>query len=317
MTTMKACIRDSRGPDGLTRFGDLPKPTASKGYVVVKVMAACCNPVDYKLPHFIMGGIPMGFDVAGIVETSESPLYKPGDQVFGNTKSAIAEYSLCDATHLAKKPAYLTWAQAAAMPLAFVTSYQAYKNYCDFDLKDKTVLVIGASGGCGSAGVILAKHMGAKDVVGVCSGKNADFVRGLGATDICDYKSENILDKYGAKHFDVVYDCASSSGGGENYFEESFKVLKDEGQIVALNGPPTSWVRKFIRWEAKGMKLLLTDNTDAKTTLENIFQICGPGLKPPVHDPVYSFDQEGLTAGYKMLQSRRAQGKVAFNVGGW
>jgi len=315
---MKACIRDSNSSDGLLRFGDLPKPNeVTDGSVIIKVMAAACNPIDYKLPNFMTKGTAMGYDVAGIVEKSMSPSFKEGDEVFGIIKNSIAEYSQTNAAQLTRKPSHLPWAEAAAIPLAYLTTFQSYTKTCKFDIKDNTVLVIGASGGCGTAGVILAKALGAKEIVGVCSGKNADFVKNLGATEIVDYTCENFVEKYGEKYFDLVYDCASGSGAGENYVYDSKKVLKDNGQILTLNGPPTAWVRKYIRMEEKRVNLVLLDSKNVNEQLDKILSLLGEESKPPVHDPVFSFDQEGLSTGYKLLKSRRAKGKIVFNVGGW
>eukprot|EP01134_Creolimax_fragrantissima_P007469 CFRG7469T1 len=315
--TMKACIRDKSGPDGLLRFGDLPKPTVKKGCVVIKVMAAGVNPADYKMPYFMMKGTAMGYDVAGIVESTSSPLFKEGDKVYGHSDNSIAEYALCQAEHLASKPDYMTWAEAASIPMAYTTCIQAWRDYTKMDIKDKKVLVIGASGGCGIAGVQLAKAMGAEQVVGVCSGKNIEFVKSLGATETVDYNTETALKKFGESHFDVVLDCASSSGAGENYVNSSQKSLKKNGMNVALNGPAWTWIRKILLgWEAKNFALFMRNTDNCGDELRNILSLLGPDFHPTVYDTVYSFDQAGLTAGYKMSISRRARGKVVINVGG-
>jgi NADPH:quinone reductase-like Zn-dependent oxidoreductase len=124
------------------------------------------------------------------------------------------------------------------------------------------VLVIGASGGCGSAGVQLAKALGAREVVGVCSGKNAELVRAQGADRVVDYQTQRLADE--AADYDVVYDTATSSGAGENYRAAGRALLapatlERRPQYMTINGGFSVWLRKFIGWEEQDTHLVLTD----------------------------------------------------------
>ncbi len=119
---------------------------------------------------------------------------------------------------MALKPVTATFAQAAAMPTAYLTGLQGLRDKGGLKAGDK-VLVIGASGGCGLAGISLAKHLGAKEIVAVCSGKNKAVVRERGATKVVDYTTEDLgnASDLPKNSFDLVYDTASGSGAGEDY----------------------------------------------------------------------------------------------------
>ncbi|KAF0692928.1 Aste57867_16039 [Aphanomyces stellatus] len=218
--------------------------------VVVQVHAAALNPVDYKLPSLFLHGRGIGLDFAGIV-TQVSPdvtTVVVGDRVFGNATGTLADHAVCKASELAPLPSNFSFQEGAALPSAYLTGYQALVNH-GFQEGHK-VLVIGASGGCGSAGVQLAKAMGASEVVGVCSKKNEEFVKSLGADRIIDYQTQSIGDG-NDKHFDFVYDTATNSGGGEDYLTSAKAVLKDPTKHhVALNGPLSMWLRKLTGFPA-------------------------------------------------------------------
>ena len=136
------------------------------------------------------------------------------------------------------------------MPCVYRTGLQSLRDYGKMK-EGSRVLIIGAGGGCGLAGLQVARALGAKDIVGVCSGRNEALVREQGATEVVDYTKADVLEHYSDQEgkvveenkFDVVYDCASGSGGGENYKEKSIALLKDEGQYVAINGSLMMWLR--------------------------------------------------------------------------
>ncbi|MEV5551503.1 NADP-dependent oxidoreductase [Streptomyces sp. NPDC052309] len=193
---MKAITLNGYGGPETLRLTDLPDPKVAPGEVLVRVRAAGVNPVDWKLAegrldalmetHFPL--VP-GWDVAGVVERVGFDVeeFAPGDEVFGYIRKdtvqfgAYAEFVAAHVRMLALKPAALTWEQAAGVPLAGLTAYQAIKRV-GVGAGD-TVLVHAAAGGVGSLGVQIAVALGAR-VIGTASARNHDFVRGLGAEPV-------------------------------------------------------------------------------------------------------------------------------------
>merc|ERR1719348_2235898 len=186
---MKACIRTSSGP-AFTDSHYRPSDSPGSGELLIKIKAAAINPVDYKVPKMMLGPI-MGLDFAGVVEAVPDTeiSFKIGDEVFGTTKGSMTEYALCKAATTALKPSEFSCEEAAALPTAYITALQGLRDKGSIKEGDR-VLVIGASGGCGLAGVHLAKALGAEEVVGVCSGRNKELVLGQGATKVVDYTNE-------------------------------------------------------------------------------------------------------------------------------
>ncbi|EQC28901.1 hypothetical protein SDRG_13411 [Saprolegnia diclina VS20] len=218
----------------------------AKDSVVVQVKAAAINPVDYKLPALFMQGKGVGLDVAGVV-TAVSPdvtTLAVGDRVFGSTHGSLAEHALCQASTLTILPASLTFIEGAALPTTYITGYQALVNH-GFKA-GQSLLILGASGGCGTAAIQLAKGLGAREIVGVCSKANEELVLSLGADRVIDYKTQSITDPEWVQHFDFVYDAASASGGGEDYLVDSQTVLNEKGTYVAINGKISLWLRHFL-----------------------------------------------------------------------
>merc|ERR1711936_211582 len=119
----------------------------------------------------------MGLDFAGVGEAvpDTESVFKVGDEVYGTTSGSMAEFAVCKSASTALKPGDLSFEEAAALPTAYITGLQGLRDQGGLQEGDK-VLVIGASGGCGIAGVQLAKSLGASEIVGVCSGKNKDMV---------------------------------------------------------------------------------------------------------------------------------------------
>jgi len=322
---MKAVQYDTKSESGFRFIEDRPVPEASAGQVVIQVKAAAINPIDYKLPGFLTNKKIVGKDVAGIIhQVGEGVVdFQIGDRVFGNAKGTLCEFALCSAVEIAKIPEGLSFTQAAAMPTTYLSGYQALKDH-GFKSGHK-LLVIGASGGTGTAGIQLGKAMNAGEIIGVCSLKNEVLVKELGADGIVDYHTEDIVTKCGEKHFDFVYDVATGSGAGENYRDQSRKVLKDVetgeenkgvGMYVALNGPLWFWFRKFIKCEPKNTHQIICKHK--KEDLEGIVDLMTRSEKGfaflPIIDTELSFSEENVDKGFDRLKSRRAKGKVVFTM---
>ncbi|MCX5535023.1 NADP-dependent oxidoreductase [Streptomyces sp. NBC_00006] len=230
------------GPDAL-RLTDLPDPKVAPGEVLIRVRAAGVNPVDWKLAaggldpimetHFPL--VP-GWDVAGVVEGVGFDVeeYAPGDEVFGYIRKdaaqlgAYAEYVSAHVRMLARKPAALSWEQAAGVPLAGLTAYQAIKRV-GVGTGD-TVLVHAAAGGVGSFAVQIAVALGAR-VIGTASAHNHDFVRELGAEPVAygpglaDRVAESAPEGIGAA-LDFV--------GGEEAVETSLRLLDRPDRFASI-----------------------------------------------------------------------------------
>ena len=200
---MKAIVYRQYGSPDVLAQQDVPKPVPNDREVLVRVRAAALNPFDWHLlrgvPYVVRAtagwrkpkrNIP-GIDVAGVVEAvgRDVTLLQPGDEVFGEKSRACSEY-VCGAEKLfARKPANLTFEEAAAIPVAAATALQALRDKGRVQ-PGQRVLINGASGGVGTFAVQLAKAFGA-EVTGVCSTPNVDLVRSIGADHVIDYTRED------------------------------------------------------------------------------------------------------------------------------
>src|SRR5215212_5224510 len=217
---MKAIVYHNDGSLEVLRCEEIEKPTAAvDDEVLIKVRAASLNPLDYHL----LGNPFMrrmlramtkskitrpGRDVAGEVEAVGSRVtqFKPGDAVFGACGGAFAEYTCASESSFVIKPDNVTFEQAAAVPVAALTALQGLRDKGKIQSGQK-VLINGASGGVGTFAVQIAKSFGA-DVTGVCSTRNVDMVRGIGADRVIDYTRENFTT--GATRYDLILDIVGS-----------------------------------------------------------------------------------------------------------
>jgi len=237
---MKAIVYHDYGPPDVLRLEEVPKPVPNDDQVLIKVRAASVNPLDW---HY-MRGLPyvvrisgagffrpkvqrLGVDLAGTVEAVGKNVtqFKPGDEVYGNRFGAFAEYVRASPKSLALKPANLTFEQAAAVPVAGVTALQALRDSGQLRPGQK-VLINGASGGVGTFAVQIAKALGA-EVAGVCSGKNAELVRSLGADRVFDYTKEDFTRSGGT--YDLIVDMV-----GNHSLSDCRRVLTPEGRLVIV-----------------------------------------------------------------------------------
>jgi len=313
----------------------VPKPGPNE--VLIRVQAAAINPVDYKAPRLILGKI-VGIDVAGIVESTGTNVTKfaVGDEVYGAASGSLATFAVSSPDKIALKAKNISFAEAAAMPVTYLTALQGLRDYGAFK-EGGRVLVIGASGGCGTAILQVAKSMKAGTIVAVCSGKNTDFVKSHGADEVVDYTQHNTVNYFrdGAttgdidesKKFNVVFDAATNSGGGEDYRHTAAQLLLPEGpntphgQYVAINGGMDMWLRKFTIGQKKNEHLFLTDNNTAD--LDCLSKLVDDGYQgeggeqkrlAPVIAELLPFNSESVTKGFDLLKTRRVVGKVVFDM---
>jgi NADPH:quinone reductase-like Zn-dependent oxidoreductase len=213
---MKAIVQNGYGSPDVLKLKDIDKPEIKENGVLVRVQATAINAGDY----FSMRGSPwlvrmtvgfpkpkdyvLGWDVAGRIESVGRKVtqFRPGDEVFGACNRALAEYVTADADKFALKPANLTFEQAAAVPTAALTALQALRDKGKLQ-PGQNVLINGASGGVGTFAVQIAKAFGA-EVTGVCSARNMEMVRSIGADHVIDYTKEDFTRS--GQRYDLLLD---------------------------------------------------------------------------------------------------------------
>jgi len=236
---MLAILKAQYGGPEVLSLGEHPKPQPQKNQILIKVMANSANPADWHImrgkPYFARLSFGLlkpkepilGSDFAGIVEAvgSEVQSFKIGDRVFGeNLGGAFAEYCLANENIIAKIPESQSFETMAALPIAGLTAYQGLLEHGNLKPGEK-VLINGASGGVGHFAIQIAKHYGAQ-VSAICSSRNRDFVKSLGADEVVPY-NEVDLSKYSKQH-DLLLDCYG------NLSHADFKRLSKRGVIIGF-----------------------------------------------------------------------------------
>lgn len=326
---MKAIVYTQYGSPDVLRLEDVEKPMPKDNEVLVKVHAASANPADWHtmrgapfLARLVNGLFKprhprLGADVAGRVEAVGRGVtqFKIGDDVFGcmslNAMSSFAEYACVTADALVLKPANLTFEQAAAVPLAALTALQGLRDTGHIQAGQK-VLVNGASGGVGTFAVQIAKSYGA-EVTGVCSTRNLDMVRSIGADHVIDYTQTDFTAN--GQHYDQIY-CAV----GNRSITDYKRALKPQGICVIAGF--TNLRRLFEhmligprRSKANGQRVGLMDTmTVNKKDLEFLKTLLESGKVIPVIDRAYPLRETAEAIRY--LETSRARGKVVITVAG-
>jgi NADPH:quinone reductase-like Zn-dependent oxidoreductase len=242
MPTAKAVVYREYGSADVLRCEDVEKPSPGDDEVLIRIRAAAANPLDYHL----MGGAflmrPMtglrqpkttrpGVDFAGEVEAVGRNVarFRQGDAVFGALRGAFAEYGCALQTRVALKPANVTFEQAAAIPVAGLTALQGLRDRGRIQ-PGQNVLINGAAGGVGTFAMQIAKSFGAR-VTGVCSTRNLDLVRSLGADHVIDYARDDFTRS--AQRYDLIFDCV-----GNHRFSACRRVMTPKGTFVAIGVRP-------------------------------------------------------------------------------
>jgi NADPH:quinone reductase-like Zn-dependent oxidoreductase len=229
---MKAVLIHETGDPDVLRYEETDRPEPGDGEVLIKVHAASVNPADWKSRRSRSGPLPrvLGFDVSGTVETSRADGFAEGDQVFGISASGgYAEYSTASAAAIARKPEGVSHEQAAAVPVAGLTAWQALFDRGGLD-SGQTALVAGAAGGVGHFAVQFAKVAGAR-AIGTGSTRNRDFVLGLGADEYVDYTQQDVGEAVSGA------DVALDTFGGE-VTASLLPAVGDGGMLVTIAGAP-------------------------------------------------------------------------------
>jgi NADPH:quinone reductase-like Zn-dependent oxidoreductase len=238
---VKAIVYTDYGPPDVLQLAEVAKPTPGDDEVLIGIRAASLNPMDW---HFMRGtpylvriaaglrrprSTRLGVDMAGRVEAVGRKVtqFKPGDEVFCSCKGAFAEYVCSPERALVLKPANVTFEQAAAVPVAALTALQSLRDKGRIQRGQK-VLINGAAGGVGTFAVQIAKAFGA-DVTGVCSTRNVDMLRSIGAHHLIDYTQEDFT-KTGT-HYDLILDTV-----GNHSFSDCRRALMNKGIFLMVGG---------------------------------------------------------------------------------
>jgi NADPH:quinone reductase-like Zn-dependent oxidoreductase len=326
---MKAIVYDHYGSPDVLRLEELDTPKCADNQLLVRVRAASVNPLDW---HF-MEGTPyiarlvsfglfkpkvnrLGVDYAGTVESVGSSVtrFKPGDAVFGGKTGALAGY-VCVAPDraVALKPANMTFERAAAVPIAAVTALQALRDNGKVQPGQK-VLINGASGGVGTFAVQIAKSYGA-DVTGVCSTKNVELVRSIGADRVVDYTKDDFTK--GGQRYDLILDNV-----GNRSLSEIRRVLNPNGTYVLIGGgglQDSQWAGPLVRlikaslWSQVGtrhMGMMLAELSAGDLTL--LSGLMEAGKITPVIDRRYPLSETPEAIRY--LEQGHARGKVVITM---
>ena len=245
---MKAIVRSEYGGPEVLRLEEVAPPTPGEGEVLVRVRAAALNPLDRHTtrgePYLLRLGMGLGrpkerglgVDLAGTVESVGAGVerWRPGDEVFGAGKYALAERACARADRLAPKPARIGFEEAAAIPVAGLTALQGLRDRGRLQAGQR-VLVVGAAGGVGTFAVQIAKALGA-DVTGVCGPTKVETVRSLGADAVIDYTREDFT--RGGGRYDLILDVA-----GTRTLRAGRRALTPRGTYVVVGGPAGRWLR--------------------------------------------------------------------------
>ena len=308
MTTIKSIrIHGFGGPEVL-REDRVPMPQAGNGEILVKVHAASVNPVDFKIRKGGYSGpeklpIAMGRDVSGTVESWGAGVegLRRGDAVFamlGRERGGYTDYVVVKPDEFAAKPRKIDHTRAAAVPLAAITAWQGLFDHGRLT-KGQRVLIHGGAGGVGHFAIQLAKTKGAW-VATTVSGQDREFVRGLGADQIIDYKKQHFEDEVG--DVDLVYDLVA----GETQ-DRSFGVLREGGALVStLKEPDAS------RAKAKNLHVARYMAEPNAAQLSQIAALIEDGKVRPVVASVFSL--EDAAKAQSKLEHDHVRGKIVLEL---
>ena len=329
---MKAIVYHEYGSADVLKCEEIEKPVPKDDEVLIKVRAASVNPFDWRLmkgePRFLrlfsgLGkpkepGRP-GVDVAGEIEAIGKNVtqFKPGDKVFGACDGAFAEYACAAASKLVIKPDDVTFEQAASLNIAGLTALQGLRDKGKIRPGSK-VLINGAAGGVGTFAVQIAKSFGAH-VTGVCSTRNVDFVRSIGADEVIDYTQQDFTtsDLTGDQRYDLILECV-----GNHSFSACKRVLNPEGRFVGVGAPhdlstmyllgPMVRDPLFSVFSSQKGGMFVAKSSQADLTL--LAELIATGKLKPIIERRYSLSE--AREAVRHVEAGHARGKVVITMDG-
>jgi NADPH:quinone reductase-like Zn-dependent oxidoreductase len=327
---MKAIVHCEYGPPDVLKLEDVEKPVPNDNQLLVRVRAASVNPLDLTIrgPWLIRPILGMrkpkdtrlGVDYAGTVEAvGKNPAaagqFKPGDEVFGGRDGALAEYVCVLADRaVALKPPNITFEQAASVPVAAITALQGLRDKGKIQRGQK-VLINGASGGVGTFAVQIAKSFGT-EVTGVCSPRNLDMVRSIGADRVIDYTKEDFTKT--DQRYDLIFDLV-----GNHSFSERRRILNPNGICVMAGIGGAGWhdgigmrllgeLNAYVASRFVHEKFITYIATLNKADLIILGDLMQTGKVTPVIDRRYKLSE--VPAALRYLEEGHARGKVVITV---
>jgi NADPH:quinone reductase-like Zn-dependent oxidoreductase len=324
---VKAIVHERYGPPDVLELREVDKPVVGDDEVLVRVHATSVNPVDWHTvtgtPYLVrmMAGLLkpksefLGVDFAGTVEAvgRDVTQFQPGDEVFGARDGAFANY-VCvrEKRAVVQKPANVTFEQAAAVGVAAISALQGLRDKGQIQSGQK-VLINGASGGVGTFAVQIAKSFGA-EVTGVCSTRNVEIVRSIGADHVIDYTQEDFTRS--EQRYDLMLDVA-----GNRSWSDCKRVLAEKATLVVVGGPKTNrWIGPLsqalkLRLRSLGGSRRVVAPFLAKIKKEDLVllqKLLEAGTVTPVIDRQYELSEASEALRY--LGAGHAQGKVVITV---
>lgn len=325
---MKAIVYHNYGSPDVLKREEIEKPTPGDDEILIKVRAASLNPLNWYLirgkPYIVrllFGGLRKpkvtrpGGNLAGQVEAVGRNVaqFKPGDEVFGSCPGAFAEYACARENKLALKPANLTFQQAAAVPGAAITALQGLRDKGRIQPGQK-VLINGAAGGVGTFAVQIAKAFGA-DVTGVCSTRNVDMVRSIGADHVIDYTQEDFSQS--GRRYDLILDNA-----GNHPLSACRRVLVSNGILVLVGkadahgrwtiGPLARWIAALVLSPFVSQKVVMLLASINKDDLVALKELTEAKKVTPVIDRCYTLSE--VPEAIRYLAEGHARGKVVITL---
>jgi NADPH:quinone reductase-like Zn-dependent oxidoreductase len=324
---MKAITHCEYGGPEVLKVEEIEKPVPNDNQVLVEVRANSVNPLDLTIrgplllrPLFGLRkpkDTRLGVDYSGTVEAVGKNVtqFKPGDEVFGGKNGAIAEY-LCALADRAVvlKPASMTFDQAAAVPVAAITALQGLRDKGKIQSGQK-VLINGASGGVGTFAVQIAKSFGT-EVTGVCSTRNVDLVRSIGADHVIDYTKEDFTKT--DQRYDLIFDLV-----GNHSFSERRRILNPNGICVMAGLGGAGWhegfatrllgeLNGYLRSRFVSQKFIAYIAQFNKADMSILADLMQTGKITPVIDRTFRFSETADALRY--LETGHARGKVVINL---
>lgn len=313
--TLKAVFYNKYGSPNVLEIGELEKPKINEGEILVQAYASSVNPVDWKIRNgsmkiFTEKKFPkgLGSDIAGkIVEIGEKVTrFAIGDEVYGKISgfkgNAYAEYVVAKPEDLGQKPVNLSFNEAATIPLAALTAYQALVNHGELT-KGSKVLINGCSGGVGHFGVQIAKALGA-DVTGVCSTKNVALAKELGADKVIDYTENNVANNVGK--YDIFFDVVANQSYGKIK-----PILNKNGKYVTTL-PSVGLILNFVTGLFSFKKASMVNVKSNPQDLQLITEMIENGKVKPMIDKIYPL--EDVQEAHRYSETGRVIGKLALSI---
>jgi len=325
---MQACIYEQYGSADVVRLGEVERPEIKVDEVLVRVRAASVTTADWRfrasvfppifwLPGRLMLGLfrprntVLGMDFSGVVEAAGRDVtrFQVGDQVFGATspmsRGAHAEYvAVRESGAIIHKPSCLTDDEAAAIPFGGSSALAFLRDFARVQ-PGQRVVIVGASGGVGTWAVQLARHFGA-EVTGVCSTRNVELVRSLGAHHVVDYTSEAFAQKGGA--YDLIFDTV-----GVTTFAGCRDALSEKGTYLPLNSGLREIAQAVFTSRSAGRKVKYAVSGNTREGLEVLVGLIESGVLKPVVDHVYPMAQ--IADAHRHVEGRHKRGSVIVRIG--